>query len=101
MSTIWKKRDSIYKNACQKIKSFKYARVTREHESQLKASTSATIDMVRPLIVFLKECGNGLEQVLKNYEVFGSEIRETIQKNLVNLTSEVYLYDKVVSRRAR
>ena len=55
----------------------------------------ATLDSIRPYITEIIYCGNELENVLREYQKFGTQLREIVENNLANLTSESHLYEKV------
>lgn len=61
----------------------------------LKTHQNATIDNVFPIIQKITKSGESLEDVIREYQRFGSQLRETVEMNLRNQTSEYHLLDKV------
>lgn len=67
----------------------------RDAEKMLKTHQDATIDNVFPIIQKITKSGESLEDVIREYQRFGSQLRETVEMNLRNQTSEYHLLDKV------
>ena len=67
----------------------------RDAEKMLKTHQNATIDNVFPIIQKITKSGESLEDVIREYQRFGSQLRETVEMNLRNQTSEYHLLDKV------
>lgn len=67
----------------------------REAEKMLKTQEGATIESVFPVIEKITRSGEALEDVIREYQRFGSQLRETVETNLRNQTSEYHLLEKV------
>jgi hypothetical protein len=50
---------------------------------------------VKPYITEMAQCGDEFEKTMREYQRFGTQLREIVEMNLKNLTTELHLLEKI------